>query len=330
MHKSLKYSIIIFLIIVVFLLGLLIISYEAKNKTSDTFSNTLSNDDLFKVSNSIPDNITKIKISKFNTSDSNPFICYISDDAQIQSFVNNLNNIDLDKYNGSITFSPIYTIELLGDITTTIQVSTDKILQISTWNNTYFKLSTESFSDISDLTDVKYYLHDSSLDEPSKDTCMNAQSIILSGLSNVEISNLRKQIHDVHSQLEFYLVDNVETLKNSNNIYWEPATIDEVFTQPNGVKIQSHGFWQYRDSLQDLLELNLNDSARSILNTIISTLQNGMDNHDLSECFEFHKLLHDFDYWIVNYPVGSFYAAPADWDGLNCYFGTIEEFHINQ
>lgn len=319
--------IVIVVLIICLLIGQFIISYISKTQSSN-ISNTKN---IFEMNSFITNDITKIKISKFDNSSEEPFTCYISDNKQIESFIDTFRNMKLEGYETNDNISPLYIIDFLGNNTTTVILSSNNIGQLSNSNfSKFFKLSNEDFAIIENLTDVKYYLHDSTLDKPSNDTYMNAQSIILSGLSDVEISNLRKQIHDVHSLLEFDLVDNVETLKNANNIYWEPATIDEVFTQPNGVKIQSDGFWQYRDSLQDLLDLNLNDSARSILNTIISRLQNGMDNHDLSECFEVHKLLHDFDYWIVNYPVGSFYAEPADWGGLDCYFGTIEEFHINQ
>lgn len=154
------------------------------------------------------------------------------------------------------------------------------------------------------------------------------QKLILSGLSDVEITTLKTEIHNIHSLLGFYLVDRVNILKDANSIYWEPATIDEIFTQPNGVKFQSYGFWQFRDSLQELLKLDLNDTTRNMIKDLIYKLQSGMNNHDLSECFEVHKILHDLDYWIISYPISSFTVAPADWGGIDCYYGLIEFYNL--
>ena len=217
----------------------------------------------------------------------------------------------------------------MGDNTTTVVISSDKIGQLSTSDTSkFFKLSDEDFTSIEKLTDVKYYLHDSNLEKPSEDTCYNMQKLILSGLSDVEITTLKTEIHNIHSLLGFYLVDRVNILKDANSIYWEPATIDEIFTQPNGVKFQSYGFWQFRDSLQELLKLDLNDTTRNMIKDLIYKLQSGMNNHDLSECFEVHKILHDLDYWIISYPISSFTVAPADWGGIDCYYGLIEFYNL--
>lgn len=80
--------------------------------------------------------------------------------------------------------------------------------------------------------------------------------------------------------------------------------------------------------MQELLKLDLNDTTRNMIKDLIYKLQSGMNNHDLSECFEAHKIVHDLDYWIVNYPVGSFYAAPVDWGDIDCYYGLIEFYNL--
>lgn len=201
-------------------------------------------------------------------------------------------------------------------------------MKIPTSNSKYFKLSNDDFSKIIKLTDVKYYLHNSKLELPSDTICYDAKKKILKGLSDSEINTLKKEIHKVHIYLEFRLVNRINTLKDSNSIYWEPETVNEIFTQPDGVKFQSAGLWEYKESLSKLLELNLNDTAKNILENIINKLQKGMDNHDLSEIFEAHKLLHDFDYCIVNFPIKNFKAPPADWEGIYCYFGLIEAFNL--
>lgn len=53
-------------------------------------------------------------------------------------------------------------------------------------------------------------------------------------------------------------------------------------------------------------------------------LQKAMDKHDIEGCFKVHETIHDYDYWIINYPV-YFDTFPAtDWGGVDIYFGNIE------
>lgn len=154
------------------------------------------------------------------------------------------------------------------------------------------------------------------------------QSSLLSNLDDNELVVLKKQIHNIHSSLEFHLVDRVNVLKDSNNIYWEVDSSSGVFVQPNGLRLQKYGFWEYRDQVKELNELKLNDKLHDILSSALNKIQTGIDNHDLSECFEAHKIIHDLDYWIVNYPISSSFAAPVDWGGLNCYYGLIENYNL--
>lgn len=321
------------LFIIIFLFVLLIVPivvfYYPKEQTSNISFNTISTEHVLEINSFIPNNTTKIKVSKFNNSNETPFICYVSDEKQIRNFIDAFKNIKLNTYDTIDNISPLYIIDFWGDSTSTAKISSNKILQLSTSNSSnYFKLSSEDFSTIEKLTNIKYYLHDSNVNNPSEITCYNMQKSLLAGLSNSEVTTLKTEIFNIHSSLEFYLVDRINILKNSNNIYWEPATKNEIFTQPDGVKFQSYGFWNFRDSLQNLLKLNLNDTTRDIISNIISQLQFGMDNRDLSECFEVHKMLHDLDYWIINYPISFSNIAPVDWGGIDCYYGIFDYYNF--
>ncbi len=53
-------------------------------------------------------------------------------------------------------------------------------------------------------------------------------------------------------------------------------------------------------------------------------LQKAMDRHDIEGCFKAHEAIHDYDYWIINYPA-YFDTFPAtDWGGVDIYFGNIQ------
>lgn len=317
---------ILFLLIGVFI-GKILISRDTNQSNVDTQT------DISSLQGLIPQNVNKIKItiSSDGTIDNNynNIIYYLSDKAQIQTFIDIYNSLDIQQSTNSDTSELLYEITFVGDTNSTLKIYSNQLISVF-YNDieNSFNITEDSLNKITESTDIKYYLHDSTLEKPSRDNCYNAQSLVLSNLTESEVSSLRSSIHNIHSILEFFLVDSINTLKDSNNIYWEPATVNEVFTQPNGTQFQSFGFWQYRDELKSLLNLNLNDKTKIIINEIILHLEYGMDNRDLSECFEAHKILHDIDYWCINYPISSFYAAPADWGGLDCYYGLIENYNL--
>lgn len=315
--------IILFLLLGVFI-GIKLLSQDTNQSNADT------NLTMTTLNSFIPQNINKVKITITSDGTENNnysnIIYYLSDLNQINSFIDNYNQIEINETDKNNISDLLYEINFSGDTSSSLKVYSNNLLSINDENN-FFEISNDSLEKITESTDVKYYLHDSNLEKPSSDSCYNAQSKVLSNLSESEISTLKNSVRNIHSLLEFGLTDRVKTLKDANNIYWEPDTVDEVFTQPNGVKFQSYGFWEYRDELQDLLKLNLNDNAKAIVNDILLHLQTGMDNHDLSECFEAHKILHDFDYWCINYPV-SLNIEPADWGGLDCYYGLIENYNL--
>lgn len=323
-----KYFFITLLIILFLLLGVFICIKLLSPDTNQ--SNADTNPTMTTLNSFIPQNINKVKVTITSDGTENNnysnIIYYLSDLNQINSFIDNYNQIKINETDKNNISDLLYEINFSGDTSSSFKVYSNNLLSINDENN-FFEISNDSLEKIAESIDVKYYLHDSNLEKPSSDSCYNAQAKVLSNLSESEISSLKNSVRNIHSLLEFRLIDRVKTLKDANNIYWEPETVNEVFTQPNGVKFQSYGFWEYRDELQDLLKLNLNDNAKTIVNDILLHLQSGMDNHDLSECFKAHKILHDFDYLCINYPV-SLNIEPADWGGLDCYYGLIENYNL--
>lgn len=324
-----KRDIIICIIVVLFL----IFAIFAINKFLSQDTKTANSDDKIEIvtlQKFIPQNVNKVKI--IISSEGNEYnnfsdtVYFLSDLDQISSFIDYYNNIEISNPDSNDIADLLYEINLHGDTDSVFKVYSNNLININNENN-FYKISNNSLNKIGDSTDVKFYLHDSDLEKPSSDNCYKAQSTILSNVSQNDISTLKYDIHNVHSSLEYNLVDYVNTIKDANSIYWEPATKNEVFTQPNGVSFQSYGLWEYRDTLKNLLNLKLSNEAETIINDILLHLQTGMDNHDLSECFEAHKILHDFDYWCVNYPI-SLKVEPADWGGLNCYYGLIENYNL--
>lgn len=275
----------------------------------------------------------KIKITILNISEDENIISFISDELQIKEYEIFFNNLSLNRVSLLDSFEAIYSFIFLGQPNVHISVSNNRLLRITddyTDNIEYYEISKSDFNKIVNLSSAKYYLHNSKLNVPSSSTCIMAQKKILNEMTMDNINLLKEIIHNTHSSLEFHLVDRTKILKNANSIYWEPETKNEIFADPNGVQIQSYGFWEYKIKLEDIVNnLNINNNLKEILQEIIFKLNKGMSEHDLSECFEAHKILHDLDYWIINYPIHDFSARPVDWSGIQCYYGTIEKFELN-
>ena len=54
-------------------------------------------------------------------------------------------------------------------------------------------------------------------------------------------------------------------------------------------------------------------------------IDEAVKNHDIKSLWYAHQVLHDIDYWVLNYPIQypKGVAAPPDWKGVETYFGTI-------
>lgn len=327
-----KFIIVLIVIILVLFLGIFIGKTLLSQNSNQSNIGTLSSESLT-LGEFIPQDIKKIKITIISdgteNNNYNDVIYYLTDTTQIHSFIDVYNSINLQNSDNSNVSELLYEIDFNGDTSSNFKIYSNKLISVN-YNNieNTFNLSNETFDKIAKSTNVKYYLHDSTLDIPSSTSCYNVQSMILSNLSQSEISSLRNDIRNIHFSLEFFLVDYINVLKDSNASFWEPATINETYIDANGTKVQSFGFWEDRDDLKHVLNPNINDRAKEIINDIILHLQYGMDNHDLSECFEAHKILHDFDYWCINYPAGNFSSKPIDWGGIHCYFGLLENYNL--
>ena len=327
-----KKSKLIFFITLAILVIVFIITIFLRNSTKPISqpANINTVDTMFSIHNTP----VKIKITKFkeNSIDiASPYICYISDTNQLKNFTDKINSLTFEySKTQPDTSNQIYKIEFSSDNgNTTLTIFDNNMLTLeNNSSTTAYSFSNTTFTELKNLLDIKYYLHSSALEKPNDEELKKAQGSLLSNLNENELSILRKNIHNIHSSLEFHLVNRIYTLKDANNIYWEVDSSSGVFIQPNGEKIQNYGFWEYRDQLKELNELTLNNKLHAILDSALNKIQNGIDNHDLSECFEAHKIVHDLDYWIVNYPISSFFAAPVDWGGLNCYYGLIENYNL--
>jgi len=168
-----------------------------------------------------------------------------------------------------------------------------------------------------------YWLHESDLKLPSKDDCLKAQKQALSGLTDAQIKTVQDIIRDEHVRIEFFLLEHVKILKLSSDPHWEFLEHTGVISIPGETVVDNQ--WAKSTILQKLNKVDSmiqNKTAKSDFKRMEETLATAVDTHDLHKLFAYHEILHDYDYWVINYP--AFYpTAPApDWEGIETYFGT--------
>ena len=188
--------------------------------------------------------------------------------------------------------------------------------------NKRYYINRNIYQEMTNFEVEKYYLHDSGLELPTQEECYEEQEKVLNELQKNEKENIQERIRNIHHVLERNLVDAVRLIKDSDSPYWEDFTSYGVFTDPfTGTKVDNGGrFLCVLEDLEKIKDIPKNEQAKIDLQRAYDILKEGMEEHILGKCFETHKILHDYDYWIINTPVYLEFE-PVDWGGVRTYFG---------
>lgn len=285
------------------------------------------------ISKYIPNNITDIILINYMSDLANPTTYYITEIEQIEKFMNlftktHWNERQDAKYD---TFDDaLWEIHIVGEFECLLKMqgigglnSQNGVVQIEAKDDIKdYYISREIYMEILAFTNEKYYLHDSKLEIPSQEKCYAAQEKALEGLTEDAKKNLQKNIRYIHIKLENELLDAVRLIKDKNSPYWEDFTSYEAFTDPfTGTGVINGGRFLYvLDELGKIKDISINEKIKQDLQKAYNTLKEGMDEHNLKKCFEAHKIIHDYDYFVINTPVHLEFP-PADWGGVTNYFG---------
>lgn len=285
------------------------------------------------ISKYIPNNITDIILINNMSDQNSPTTYHITEIQQIEKFINLFTKTHWDerqdkKYD---TFDgAFWEIHIVGEFECLLKMQGlgginggSGIVQIESKDaiKDYY-ISREIYMEIVAFTNEKYYLHDSNLEVPSQEKCNAAQEKALERLPEDEKKNIQERIRNIHHVLERNLLDSVRLIKDSNSPYWEDFTSYETFTDPfTGTKVDNGGRFLYvLDGLAKIKDIPANEKTKEDLQKAYNTLKEGMDEHSLKKCFEAHKIIHDYDYFVINTPVHLEFSPP-DWGGVTNYFG---------
>lgn len=197
---------------------------------------------------------------------------------------------------------------------------------INDGKSTVYNISERTYLDILASTTQKYYLHKSDLEQPKKQQCLEWQKEALAGLTEYEKKEFCESFKWLHIQIEDFLLGNVSTLKEPDSIYWKIYELkrDEVFKDPiSGTESIDNTYHIMLDYFETLISLAKDKEIRNALSVMKSDYINAFKFHDIGSLFSVHEVIHDYDYYVVNYPI-SFWVAPPDWGGIDEYFGHLE------
>ena len=189
-----------------------------------------------------------------------------------------------------------------------------------------YNISERTYFDILAFTTQKYYLHKSDLQQPSKEQCLEWQKDSLMGLNEKEKKEFCESFKLLHLHIENFLLGNVSLLKEPDSIYWKRHELkrDDVFKDPiTGTEGIDNTYHIMLDYFETLISLAKDEEILNELLLMKTDYINAFKFHDIGSLFSVHEVIHDYDYYIVNYPI-SFSIAPPDWNGVNVYFGHLE------
>ena len=282
------------------------------------------------------DDITKIVATNYITSSPKEYI--IDNSEKISNFIELLSNTKWEnpktKYDSETDYvywefqfnngnETITTVNMCGWI-----VERFGVVEIIYDGSSYvYNVSEQTYLDILAFTTRKYYLHQSDIDLPKEELCLDFQNKALSGLTDDEKELVCKQLREAHTMMEILLIENVSTLKEPDSPYWYPNITGEEFTDPFSGEVFINGdacFNSVLKRLENVCNTIKDTETKKFFEIICGDLKSACDNRDIGSLFTVHESIHDYDYFGINYPAFFELLAPPDWNGLEVYFGYLE------
>lgn len=281
------------------------------------------------------DDVTEIIATNYITSSPKEYL--IEDSEKISKFTQLLSNTEWKnprtKYDADTDYiywkfqfnsgnKTVTTINLCGWV-----VGRFGIVEIIDNGKSYvYNVSEQTYLDILAFTTRKYYLHQSDIDLPEKELCLDFQNQALLDLNDEEKKIVSEELREAHIMIEILLLENVSYLKEPNSPYWYPCITGEEFVDPFSGEVYINGEYSFNgvsEKIQNVANTIKNEKVKNFLEIICEDLRSASDNHDIGSLFIVHEKIHDCDYWGINYPAYFELLAPPDWKGLEKYFGYL-------
>lgn len=200
-----------------------------------------------------------------------------------------------------------------------------KVAVINDGEEKHFYISNTVYKEILAFTNKKYYLHNSKLKNPDTAYFNTKKSEILRGLDDKTAKELKEKLRNAHYEIEKLLLQNVSLLKESDSIYWQYLSSGKPFTDPiSGDERCFSSSKEILSALEYATSAIKDKQAEKNLQTALGLWKKSVSSHSIGGLFKVHEYIHDYDYYAVNYPTSYVYDDYADYQGLDDYFGRLE------
>ena len=301
---------------------------DAKQLLTDTPADNVS--ELF------PSDISKIKATSYMSKSQKEYL--IEEQEKVSKFITLLSYTywgEPDKFSEFDTKSTYWTFDfydLKGENVLTIKMCNDsfdsasKVAIIKDGKEYHYLISNETYAKMLAFTSRRFYLHDSNLELPDDEYCKKKQTSALVGFDEAEHQKIiKKKIRDAHYSVENLLISKVSLLKEEDSIYWDYLLSGEKYIDPiANYETQDNTYRFVSERLEYLIDTVKDKETKKALNEALELWCKSMKNHDLEGLFTAHEYIHDYDYFVFNYPTKFVYDNNADFQGLKDYFGRIK------
>ena len=296
----------------------------------------LNNTPADNISELFPSDISKIKATSYMSKSQNEYL--IEEQEKVTKFITLLSYTywgepgRFDEFNTQNTYWAFDFYDLKGENVLTIKMCNDsfdsasKVAIIKDGKEYHYLISNETYTKLLAFTSRRFYLHDSNLELPDDEYCKKKQSNALVGFDDAEHQKIiKKKIRDAHYSVEALLISKVSLLKEKDSVYWDYLLSGEKYIDPiANYETQDTTYSFVSQILRFLIDTVNDNQTKQALNEALSLWDESMKNHDLEGLFTAHEYIHDYDYFVFNYPTKFVYDNNADFQGLKDYFGRIK------
>lgn len=199
-----------------------------------------------------------------------------------------------------------------------------KIAVIKDGEESHFYITNKVYKEILAFTNKKFYLHDSKLEKPDKEFFKKLKSKAMVNLDEGQKKEIKTKIRNIHYEIEIFLLKEVSLLKERDSVYWDYVISEEIFLDPIAEFQRKYDINSIMvDELEYIISVTYDSTTKNNIMKALEIWKESIQNHSLEGLFKVHEYLHDYDYYVFNYPTNYVYNEYADYQGLDDYFGMI-------
>ena len=249
------------------------------------------------------------------------------------SFLADFVSVEWTPTNDTVDDEYYYIVDICGDTVTHIKLykrydkdENDYVGFAKVYGDNFeqlYKVPNSLLYKLLSFTNDKIALYESELNEPSEDKCLQAQKETLNGMSDENKINFQNRVRNLHSYLE-NIVKIKNNLSDPTSPYWDLYTIDNSSVEDVVSKVligTSDEFSKKINEFTDLANLSNNDILKKDFEDAANYIEQAKKEHSRLYIYYAYQIIHDYDFFIINYPPYNNLEEGKDYSGVHTYFG---------